>query len=156
MYFSTFDFYTFSFGILGMMGVSYKKALNYNIICFGFIPWSNMWKREQSMMAEMSKCDFINRLIFVNPITSIRGIFKRRNCNINADSSLLSKLFPSKITPEIFVYTPMDILPNRKYLAVLKRIEIKIMLKIIRLLNDHKPYIIFMNCPNIFSQDELQ
>ncbi len=117
-----------------------------------------MWKREQSMMAEISKCDFINRLIFVNPNTSIRGIFKRRNGNRNADSNLLSKLLPSKITPKIFVYTPLNILPNRKYLAVLKRIETKIMLKIIRLLNKDKPYIIFMNCPNIFSHyilDEL-
>ncbi len=117
-----------------------------------------MWKREQSMMAELSKCDFINRLIFVNPITSIRDIFKRRNCNINADSSLLSKLFPSKITPEIFVYTPINILPYRKCLTILKRFETEIILKIIRRLNNNKPYIIFMNCPNIFSHyllDEL-
>ncbi len=131
----------------------------YNIICFGFMPWSNMWKRNQSMMAEISKCNFINRLIFVNPNTSIRGIFKRRNGNLNAAAlSVTSKFFPSKITPEIFVYTPINILPNRKYLTVLKRIETKIMLKIIRHLNSHKPYILFMNCPNIFSHyilDEL-
>ncbi len=117
-----------------------------------------MWKREQSMMAEMSECDFINRLIFVNPGTSIRGLFKRRNGNCNADSSLLSKLIPLIVTKKIFVYTPLNILPNRKYLAVLKRIEVKIILKIIRQLNKDKPYVLFMNCPNIFSHyvlDEL-
>ncbi len=135
-----------------------KKTRTYNIICFGFMPWSNMWKREQSMMAEISKCDFVNRLIFVNPDTSIRGIFKRRNGNRNDDSSLLSKLFPLKITKKIFVYTPLNLLPNRKYLVVLKKIEIKIMLRIIRQLNKDGPYMLFMNCPNIFSHyilDEL-
>lgn len=117
-----------------------------------------MWKREQSMMAEISKCEFINRLIFVNPSTSIRSIFNRRNCNVNADSSLSSKLFPSKITPKIVLYTPINIIPNRKCLTILKRFEIEVMLKIIRRLNNNKPYIMFMNCPNIFSQyllDEL-
>lgn len=132
-----------------MLRISGKEA-TYNIICFGFIPWSNMWKRNQSMMAEISKCDFINRLIFVNPSTSIRVIFRRRNGNRNAGSNLLSKLVSSKIAPEIFVYSPINIFPYRKYLSVLKKIENKIMLKIIRYLNNHKPYIIFMNCPNTY------
>ncbi len=110
------------------------------------------------MMAEISKCDFINRLIFVNPHASIRSILIRKNSNPNVTSCISSKLFPSKITAEIFVYTPINIVPYRRYLTVFKRIETKIMLKIIRHLNNHKPYILFMNCPNIFSHyilDEL-
>ena len=110
------------------------------------------------MMAEISKYDFINRLIFVNPGISIRSMLIRKNNNSKVTSSITGKIFPSKITPKIFVYTPMDILPNRKCLAVLKRIEIRIMLKIIRHLNKDKPYILFMNCPNISSHyilDEL-
>lgn len=110
-------------------------------------------------MAEISKCDFINRLIFVNPLDSMRSLFVRGNSNYSVIPCLPSKLFPSKITSKIFTYTPINILPYRKYLKVLKRIEIKMMLKIIRRLNNNKPYILFMNCPNIFSQyllDELQ
>ena len=141
-----------------MLKTSGEKTRTYNIICFGIIPWSNMWKREQSMMAEISKCDFINRVIFVNPLVSIRSLLIHKNSNLNATADISSKFFPSKITPKISVYTPINILPNRKYLTVLKRIEIKIMLKIIRQLNKDKPYILFMNCPNIFSHhilDEL-
>ena len=136
----------------------YKKNIAYNIICFGFIPWSNMWKREQSMMAEISKCDFVNRLIFVNPGTSVRNIFKIRKSNLNADSNITTKLFPSRIAPKIFVHTPINILPYIKFLSVLKKIEILIMLKIVRRSIKYKPYILFMNCPNIFSNyflDEL-
>ncbi len=128
-----------------------KRATTYNIICFGFLPWSNLWKRNQSMMAEMSKFDFINRLIFVSPLVPIRSLLIRKNSSLNATAGISSKLFPSKITP-------LNILPYRKYLNVLKRIVAKIMLKIIRRLNNHKPFILFMNCPDIFSNyilDEL-
>ncbi len=110
------------------------------------------------MMAEISKYDFINRLIFVNPGISIRSMLIRKNNNSKVTSGITSKFFPSRITPKIFVFTPKNILPNRKYLTVLKRIETEIMLKVIRYLNNHKQYIIFMNCPNIFSHyilDEL-
>ncbi|MCP5007380.1 MAG: glycosyltransferase family 1 protein [Planctomycetes bacterium] len=101
------------------------------------------------MMAEIAKCDFINRLIFVDPLVSIRSIFKHKNSNHNVGSDVTNKIFPSKVTPKIFVYTPIDILPNRRYLTVLKRIGTKIKLKIIRRLNKGRPYILFMNCPNI-------
>ena len=110
------------------------------------------------MMAEISKCDFINRVIFVNPLVSIRSLLIRKNNNFNTTAGISRKLFPSKIAPKITVYTPINTLPYRKYLTVLQRIEAKIMLKIIRCLNNHKPYILFMNCPNISSHyilDEL-
>ena len=116
-----------------------------------------MWKRNQSMMAEIAKCNFINKVIFVNPPIWTRTLF-RKNGDYNTTSSITSKLFPSKITSKITVYTPGYIIPNRKYLAVLKSIETKMMLKIIRQLNSNLPYILFMNCPDIFSNyilDEL-
>ncbi len=110
------------------------------------------------MMAEISKCDFINRLVFVNPINSIRSLLVRKNNNSKVASGVTSKIFPSRITPKIFVYTPINIFPHKKYLTALKRIENVIRLNIIRHLNNQKPYIIFMNCPNIslrYILDEL-
>jgi hypothetical protein len=127
-----------------------KKAISYNIICFGFMPWSNMWKRNQSMMAEIAKCDFINRVIFVNPIISIRGMFSRKKKYHN-------KFFFTKFNSKIWIYSPLHILPYR-YLKVFEIIETKIIVKIIKKLNSHMSYILFMNCPNIFSHhilDEL-
>lgn len=134
-----------------------NKPPAYNIICFGFLPWSNMWKRNQSMMAEISKCDFIHKVIFVNPLISIKSIL-HKNGNPDLTSNITAKIFPSRVTSKISVYTPVNILPYRKYLMPLKKIETKIMLSIIRQMNSDKPYILFMNCPNIFSHyllDEL-
>jgi hypothetical protein len=123
------------------MGV--KNNAKYNIICFGFLPWSNMWKRNQSMMAELASCDFINRVVFVNPVFSILRIKDKR--------------ITEKVSSNIFVFTPKNIFPDRKYFALLKNIEkriiAKISLKIIKRLNSDKPYIFFMNCPNAFSND---
>ena len=60
-----------------------KRANAYNIICFGFMPWSNMWKRNQSMMAEMAKLDFVNKVIFVNPDISLWHILNLKRTNGN-------------------------------------------------------------------------
>jgi hypothetical protein len=129
----------------------------YNIICFGFLPWSNMWKRNQSMMAELAKHEFINRVIFVNPILSVLSLLRIKNRMLNSTSSIKSKFMPTKFSPNIFVFTPKNIIPSRKYLALLKTIETRIIarisFKIIRRLNCDKPYILFMNCPNAFSRD---
>jgi hypothetical protein len=129
----------------------------YNIICFGFLPWTNMWKRNQSMMAELAKSEFINRVIFVNPIFSIPSILRAKNNKLNSTSKITDKLITKKFTSNIYILTPKNILPDRKYLSLLKNIETrtiaKITLKNIKRLNSEKPYIFFMNCPNVFSND---
>lgn len=129
-----------------------KKATTFNIICFGFMPWTTMWKRNQSMMAELAKQDFVNMVIFVNPHVSIRNIFKRKNRNSHISFSVSDKLFPRKRTPNLWEYTPLHFLPFKGRFPKLELMETRMMLQIIRRLNAHTPYILFMNCPNIFSQ----
>lgn len=122
----------------------------YNIICFGFLPWSNMWKRNQSMMAELAKFDFIHRVIFVDPLVSIRRLLSWKNNNFhnnNADMSL--KFFPFKLNSKIWKYTPIHFLPYRINRTLFERIETNLMINIIKQLNSKKPHILFMNCPNI-------
>ncbi len=123
----------------------------YNIICFGFMPWSGMWKRNQSMMAEMSKCDFVRQVIFVNPTISIRGIFVPRHTKKSVSFGVSSHVFPRKVFPKVTVYQPATFLPLKTKFPILKRIEDCIFLRIIRHLNRGMPYILFMNCPNIRS-----
>lgn len=132
-----------------------KPYSKYNIVCFGFLSWSNMWKRNQSMIAEMAKYDFINRVIFVNPLLSIRSFFGHKNIDEKNTIKYCHKIIPSHVSPQLVVYTPINILPYKGYLAPFKSAGIGIILKIIRQLNADKPYILFMNCPNIFSQDLL-
>ena len=130
----------------------------YNIICFGFMPWSHMWKRNQSMMAEMSKWECIDRLIFVNPRISIRSKFMRGAKAINDSIGGERKKFITKLSSKLYIYSPISFLPFKKEFPVFSKIENYITLRLIKHLNNGKPYILFMNCPNIFSHyilDEL-
>ncbi len=123
----------------------------YNIICFGFMPWSGMWKRNQSMMAEISKCDFISRVIFVNPIISIRSIFVPTNPQKTVFPVVSKRVFLREVLPKVAVFQPVTFLPLKTKFPINRKIEDCLFLKIIRQLNRGRPYILFMNCPNIRS-----
>jgi hypothetical protein len=118
----------------------------YNLICFGFMPWSNMWKRNQSMMAEIAKKKFINKVIFVNPIISIYRLFLSNR----------SSQSPEKI----FLYSPSYIIPYKSYFYLFKKIENKLVSKIslknITKLGLDKPYILFLNNPNVLPLDLIK
>lgn len=134
-----------------MSRINETMDVTYNIICFGFLPWSKMWKRNQSMMAEISKCDFVRQLIFVNPTVSLRNSFVQTNQGKLGLSAMNSHFFPLKVSPKIQVYQPITFLPLKSKFPILKTIEDSIFLMVIRHLNSGMPYILFMNCPNIRS-----
>ena len=129
----------------------------YNVVCFGFMPWGNMWKRNQSMMAEMAKLDFVQNLVFVNPLISLRNLFKEQSNPVYGEGVVRS-IFPQTISSKIKVYTPVTWIPFKRYSSILMTIEDRITLTVIRLLNRQRPYILFLNCPNFSSNlivDEL-
>jgi glycosyltransferase involved in cell wall biosynthesis len=138
-----------------MLRINETMDSTYNIICFGFLPWSHMWKRNQSMMAEMSKCDFVRRVIFVNPTISLRNHFFQTKKSFSVSIGTSSHVFPWKISPKITVYQPMSFLPLKTKFLILKKIEDHIILRFIQHLNCRMPYILFMNCPNIASHNLL-
>lgn len=111
-----------------------------------------MWKRNQSMMAEMAKLDFINKVIFINPDVSIRGVFSHKSKNLMSSSSIINRLIPVKKKPKLWTYTPLHLFPFKYRFKLLEKFDTQIILAIINRLNATKPYILFMNCPNIFSQ----
>jgi glycosyltransferase involved in cell wall biosynthesis len=136
-----------------------KEPMNkrYNLICFGFMPWGNMWKRNQSMMAELSKSDFIEKLLFVNPRMSLKSTFHERVNPVYGEGTVRS-IRPKPVGAKITVYTPMTWLPLKGLLPQLMGLEDYITLKIIQWLNGKRPYILFLNCPNFPSNrvlDEL-
>jgi glycosyltransferase involved in cell wall biosynthesis len=127
-----------------------KRRNTYNIICFSFMPWSNMWKRNQSMMAEMANYDFVNKVIFVNPDIWIPRLFVHRSEVVRTSSGVAGKFFPCKRSSKVWEYTPLRFLPLKTRFAKLKRIESQIALRVIRQLNSDMPYVLFMNCPNVY------
>ena len=110
-----------------------------------------MWKRNQSMMAEMSKRDLIHRLLYVNPTVWLRGNFIRTYKAFAVSLGIRRHFFASRVSPKITVYQPMNFIPLKRKFPILKKVEDQIMLKVIRHLNRGERYILFMNCPNISS-----
>src|SRR5210317_326538 len=127
----------------------------YNIICFGFMPWNRMWKRNQSMMAEMSRCDFVRQILFVNPTVSLRKHFVRVQKKFSVSFEMSSHFISCKVSPKITVFQPVAFLPLKTKIPLLKKIEDHITLMLIQQLNRGMPYILFMNCPNIASHNLL-
>jgi glycosyltransferase involved in cell wall biosynthesis len=128
----------------------------HNLICFSFMPWSNMWKRNQSMMAEMAEFEFIEKVIFVNPAISLWQVFKQPG---NNGLRRFSKhFFPQEIRHNLWSYDLFYALPVSFQMQCFERIESRRHLKCLRCLNGQMPYILFMNCPNIlypYPLDEL-
>ena len=123
----------------------------YNLLCFGFIPWGTMWKRNQSMVWEMAKLNFIGDVVFINPDVSLWQSIRH---NI-LYKQLKTPKTTQTICSNIRKYTPIYLLPERIQVKTIQKYESrKHAQKIIRL-NRNNPYILIMNCPNLQYTDVL-
>lgn len=134
-----------------MLRINETIDISYNIICFGLMPWNKMWKRNQSMMAELSKCDFVHRVLYVNPTVSLRSHFRRRREKFSVSIEADSYVFPWQVSPNITVYQPVTFLPFKAKFQTFLKIEELITYNVIHYLNGEMPFILFMNCPNVES-----
>jgi glycosyltransferase involved in cell wall biosynthesis len=112
-----------------------------------------MWKRNQSMMAEMSKFDFIDRVIFVNPTISLWQVLKQPRKN--GIGSFSDHFFPQQIRQNFWSYELLYALPVSFQMQCFERIESRRHLKRLNRLNGQMPYVLFMNCPNMLYPDPL-
>jgi len=106
-----------------------------------------MWGRNQSMMAEIAQFHLIHNVIFVDPLLSIRKVFMQKSKHLNTSSHIAGKLFPSKKTSKIWEYVPLTFLPFKRRFSALEKLENRINLNIIRLINSNMPFILFINSP---------
>lgn len=99
------------------------------------------------MMAQIAKFDFIARVIFVNPIQTIRSSLKNIANERGGIRGTLRNLAPSKIHNSIRTYTPIRFFPFKKRYPVLRTIENHIICSVINVLNRSKPFILYINRP---------
>jgi hypothetical protein len=101
------------------------------------------------MMAELAKLEFINRVTYVNPIYSVLSFLRIKNSIPKYNARIKNAFVTTKISQNIFIYTPKNIVPHRRYLTPLIAIETRIItrigLRIIKRLNSDKSYILFLN-----------
>ncbi|TRO83358.1 glycosyltransferase [Trichloromonas acetexigens] len=116
----------------------------YNLICFGLMPWSNMWKRTQSVFYHMSSFEIFERSLYVNP-----------EKYPNYSSFYLKKLQPKEYgyvnivnSEKIFEYTPVHFVPLSSRSEIFKSIESYFYGRLFRDFNGDLPYVLYLNCPN--------
>ena len=124
----------------------------YNLICFGFLPWSNMWKRNQSMIAEMAKFDFIDKVLFINPDITIRHLL---SLNKNFGMSLFNSFLPKHIKSNIWEYTPVHFYPFKFNLSIPRKLELISHLYRLKTFVRNNPYVLFINNPDLRFQYPL-
>ena len=104
-----------------------------------------MWKRNQSMMAELAKSSFVNKMTFVNPPMWIGNIWGGRGkFEIKRDN--LDLIYPKRRLEKVWSYTPIYF-PFSTKLGLVKELEKKMMKYL--MLNKAKgaPYVFFLNSP---------
>jgi glycosyltransferase involved in cell wall biosynthesis len=99
------------------------------------------------MTAQIAKFSFVDKVIFVNPIRSLR--------NTRAENNLLTgealkpgiDILPSKQSSNIWVYSPYRFLPLKRHFRFLEKMEERIFYRVINHLNLNSPFILLINDP---------
>jgi glycosyltransferase involved in cell wall biosynthesis len=82
-----------------------RKALN--IINFGFDPWSDFWKRNQTMVYLMAEREIFDRALFVNSEIWLGGLLTSAAEELRVHKAFrLRRMIPSKVSGKIAAYTP--------------------------------------------------
>lgn len=86
-----------------------------NIICFGHLPWSTMWKRNQSIIHHMEQTGIFNKIIFINPYVRITDLFLKTKMQLNNIVKKVSweSIIPRRIDRNIHVLTTIFVGPNQ-------------------------------------------
>ncbi len=113
-----------------------------------------MWKRNQSMAAQIAKFDFVDRVIFVNPIRSLRSARAGRPGRNESPSKPGIDILPTKQGANIWVYSPFRFLPFKRFFPMLERMEDHIFYQVINRMNRGRPFLLLINDP-IKSSDYL-
>jgi glycosyltransferase involved in cell wall biosynthesis len=119
----------------------------YNIICFGYDPWSHMWKRNQTMMFYLSKLSWIKKVIFINSPVWLSALIQQPKKELSHISMFQwKKIIPLKVENNVTVFTPLY-LPLTGKINVLSKTNKVIWRLIISFLNRNDNYILLINNP---------
>ncbi len=138
--------------------MSQKKLSSLPLVCLGYHPWSNMWKRNQSMTAELARQRLVERLLFLNPEVSLAtspGRIRRECRTVRRYS--WSQILPRRPEPRVTVMTPIHLVPLRGRLPVLDRIDRHLIQTAVwRALGGRCPYLLLINTVRPESQELIE
>lgn len=93
-----------------MHDMSPDEGQKYNLINFGYNPWSPFWKRNQTIVHLLSQAGLFNEALFINKEVWVSNLLfnMRSECKIPQKYNW-SAIWPRKVTERITVYTPLKL-----------------------------------------------
>ncbi len=126
------------------------------LICLGEVPWDDSWKRNQSMVYELSKLALFDRVVFVNPravwvkdlLITGPGTFPQRLRSI-------IRAAPRSYGRKIRICSMFCFLPMKRHLPSAERFEEKCFASMVRYFQGNRPTVLLNNHPLFFSSQLL-
>jgi glycosyltransferase involved in cell wall biosynthesis len=125
-----------------MTGVN---APPFTILCFGYHPWSNVWKRNQSMMAALAERPAIERIVFFNPEVAAADAGQLVHDLRTLRRHSWRGVVPSHPHPKIEVLTPVHWLPLRRHWARMAELDRELVRSRLLAAAGDRPFILFVN-----------
>ena len=120
----------------------------YNLINFGFNPWSDYWKRNQTITYLLGKMDVFDRVLFVNSEVWLGSIL--RSCREQLSSPNIYKwkaLMHKNARENINVFTP-SYLPYKSKIKFVSMINDNIIYNVFEQYTN-KPVVLIVNTPSV-------
>ncbi len=118
----------------------------FTILCFGYHPWSPVWKRNQSMMAALSRRPGVERVIFVNPEVALATPPRRLARELRTlRRHAWRGVAPFRPAPRIDVVTPVHWLPLRRRVPTLGRLDRALIRSRLQRRLGGRPFILLVN-----------
>ena len=115
-----------------------------NVICYGYNPWSDMWKRNQTMVRMMTDLPFVSKTLFVNPDVFLSDLARRPAVEMSAfRRNYWRYVIPKDVRADIRVVTPLR-LPLNERVFWLKRFGDILTLRAVRPYTS-KPFLLLIN-----------
>ena len=126
------------------------------LIALGGVPWGRSWKRNQSMVFQLSRRPLIERVLFVNPrAVWVKDDLAARNGSFTQRAGRLVGSVPRRYDAKICILSMMHFVPLKSRMGVGRKLEEAVFRATLRFLRGRKNYILLNNHPNFFSRDLL-
>ena len=97
--------------------MSGKIKNKFTLVCFANGQWNNLWKRNQSMVAQLANADFVKDVVFITP-----GAWPEDNPLITLKSLLDNAAFEN-VSNNIYQFKPYHFIPFKSIFSVSGKIE---------------------------------
>ncbi len=98
-------------------------------------------------MAQVAQFDFVDKVIFVNPVNSPKKSWENNTIRHDAASNFDRNLFPSNHHANIKIYSPRRFFPLKKFFPKLDIVENHLFYHVINRMNQGRPFILIINDP---------